>query len=340
MNENNNGLKDWFQRLYHPLKNITSQYYKLNIDKNGISRNQILLNEYDIKNSKKRIRLMKDDTPFKEKTLLNRFNIYNYNKLDRDNFMLKRLLSKVEEQENKKINLKLKKFKTNNEYGHYSLLQNNKLDLQNVNSQLNSERSYKSTLPLNFISYHDSNKEILKTNSNYLSTLKHKIKSQSIDANKKDIIKINKTDNNLNYFHTLDADEQEEVKRRKKKSKNLDNLYEQMKIVIKTGHNCEQSGKILNDDILLTKRRKIFDSSMHKNKSKDRFNKSINYSKIRTRKDIEQKIINSENNDIFKYLKENIKIKSQRRIMALKTIDNENNYFRKNIILPIIKSDN
>ena len=291
MSENKISIKDWFQKLYHPLRNIHSQYNKLNIDKNEISKIQKLLNEYDIKNYKKRIRLVKDDTPFEEKTLMNRFNIYNYNKLD----------------------------------------------LRSLNSPLNSDRNNKSRLPLNLISSHDSNKEILKTNSNYLSSLKHNINSKSIDD--KNIIKINKTDNNLNYFHTLDGVEQEEVKRRKKKSKNLENLYDQMKIVIKTGYNCEQSGKILNDDILSTKRRKIFDSSMHKDKSKDIFNKSINYSKIRTKKDIEQKIINSETNDIFKYLKENIKLKSQRRITALKTIDNENNYIGKNIILPMIKNN-
>ena len=337
MSENKISIKDWFQKLYHPLRNIHSQYNKLNIDKNEISKIQKLLNEYDIKNYKKRIRLVKDDTPFEEKTLMNRFNIYNYNKLERDNIMLKNLLSKVEEQENKKINLKLKKLKTNNEYGQLSLIKKNNLDLRSLNSPLNSDRSNKSRLPLNLISNHDSNKEILKTNSNYLSSLKHNINSKSIDN--KNIIKINKTDNNLNYFHTLDGVEQEEVKRRKKKSKNLDNLYDQMKIVIKTGYNCEQSGKILNDDILSTKRRKIFDSSMHKDKSKDKFNKSINYSKIRTKKDIEQKIINSQTNDIFKYLKENIKLKSQRRITALKTIDNENNYIGKNVILPMIKNN-
>jgi len=338
MNENNNDIKDWYQRLYHPLKNIHSQYYKLNIDKDEIIKVHKLLNEYDIKNYKKRIRLVKDDNPFEEKTLLNRFNIYNYNKLERDKIMLKNLLSKMEEQENKKINLKLKKFKTNNEYGQFTLTKNNKLYLQNTNSPLNSDRSNKSKLPLSIISNHDSNKEILKTNNNYLSSLKHKINSKSID-DKSNTIKINKTDNNLNYFNTLDGVEQEEVKRRKKKSKNMENLYDQMKIVIKTGHNCEQSGKILNDDILLTKRRKIFDSSMHKDKSKDKFNKSINYSKIRTKKDIEQKIINNQDNDIFKNLKESIKLKSQRRIKALKTIENDINYSGKNIILPMIKNN-
>ena len=337
MSEHKKDIKDWFQRLYHPLKNIHSQYYKLNLDKNEITKIQKLLNEYDIKNYRNRIRLVKDDIPFEEKTVLNRFNIYNYAKLERDNLMLKNLLSKVEEQENKKINLKLKKFKTNNEYGHLTLIKRNKLDLQNINSPLNSDRSNKSKLPLNFISNHDSNKEILKTDSNYLSSLKHDFNSKSIDG--KNIIKINKTDNNLNYFNTLDGVEQEEVKRRKKRSKNLENIYDQMKIVIRTGHNCEKSGKILNEDILLTKRRKIFDTSIHKNKSKDKFNKSINYSKIRTKKDIERNIINNQTNDIFKYLKENIKLKSQRRITALKTIDNENNYVVKNINLPMIKNN-
>jgi len=337
MSEHKNDIKDWFQRLYHPLKNIHSQYYKLNLDKKEITKIQKLLNEYDIKNYKNRIRLVKDDIPFEEKTILNRFNIYNYTKLERDNLMLKNLLSKVEKQENKKINLKLKKFKTNNEYGQLTLIKRNKLDLQSKYSPLNSDRSDKSRIPLNFISNHDSNKEILKTNSNYLSSLKHKINSKSIDD--KNIIKINKTDNNLNYFNTLDGVEQEEVKRRKKKSKNLENIYDKMKIVIRTGHNCEKSGKILNDDILLTKRRKIFETSIHKNKSKDKFNKSINYSKIRTKKDIEKNIINNQTNDIFKYLKENIKLKSQRRITALKTIDNENNYVEKNINLPMIKNN-
>ena len=337
MSEHKNDIKDWFQRLYHPLKNIHSQYYKLNLDKNEITKIQKLLNEYDIKNYKNRIRLVKDDIPFEEKTILNRFNIYNYTKLERDNLMLKNLLSKVEEQENKKINLKLKKFKTNNEYGQLTLIKRNKLDLQSKYSPLNSDRSDKSRIPLNFISNHDSNKEILKTNSNYLSSLKHKINSKSIDD--KNIIKINKTDNNLNYFNTLDGVDQEEVKRRKKKSKNLENIYDKMKIVIRTGHNCEKSGKILNDDILLTKRRKIFETSIHKNKSKDKFNKSINYSKIRTKKDIEKNIINNQINYIFKYLKENIKLKSQRRITALKTIDNENNYVEKNINLPMIKNN-
>ena len=161
MSEHKKDIKDWFQRLYHPLKNIHSQYYKLNLDKNEITKIQKLLNEYDIKNYRNRIRLVKDDIPFEEKTVLNRFNIYNYAKLERDNLMLKNLLSKVEEQENKKINLKLKKFKTNNEYGHLTLIKRNKLDLQNINSPLNSDRSNKSRIPLNFISNHDSNKEIL-----------------------------------------------------------------------------------------------------------------------------------------------------------------------------------
>lgn len=91
---------DWFKKLDFPLKQVHSNYVKLDGKRREIVNNQKLLNEFNVNSSKnKKIKLTKKDAQvnkFDEKKLLNRFNIYNYKELDRDNMILKNLLSRID----------------------------------------------------------------------------------------------------------------------------------------------------------------------------------------------------------------------------------------------------
>lgn len=395
---------DWFQKLDFPLKQVNSNYVKLNIERKEIVNNQKLLNEYNINPSKnKRIKLSKKDalaSQFDEKKLLNRFNIYNYKELDRDNKILKNLLAKLEQNSINKSK-KLKKYRTNHEYDvselssnnkkhelklnkEYNLYNDDKLNLMKINYTDKKSEGIKRPIKLNKINLkhlkyinssintpdntdrsrndkpfelsgenHNLNND--NTNSeNYLSNDEQN-KNNNIDIfeNNNFINGISNAEkneiNNNNFFQTLTRVNQNNpgTKKRMKKNKlsKLQNLYQMMKIVYDGDQNCQKSGKIINSDLIKIKNKKIMNSI---NKSEQRKNNlSINYSRIKTRKDIEEKILNNPQIHIYQHLKNNIRINSQKRIMTQNYNDininqdeeknNINNNKRKNsLILPLI----
>ena len=378
--------EDWFQKLDFPLKQVHSNYVKLNIKRKEIVNHQKLLNEFNINKSKnKKIKLTKKDAQvnnqFDEKKLLNRFNIYNYKELDRENLILKNLLSKMEQSVINKSKKKLKKYKTNHEYDvseiscnnrkHELKLdkenndENNKFNLGHINNTEKKDDSIKKPIKLNKIHlkrlkyinssentpqstdrsrnnkpielstennlYNDHTNNTNNTNSeNYLSTDEQN-KNNNIDIfeNKNLISEIsnvekNDTSNNNNFFQTLTRVNQDGKKKRMKKNKlsKLQNLFQMMKVVHDGDQNCQKSGKIINTDLIKIKNKKVMLSI---NKTEQRKNNlSINYSRIKTRKDIEEKILNNPQLHIYEHLKNNIKINSQKRIMS----ENYNGIYR------------
>ena len=378
--------EDWFQKLDFPLKQVHSNYVKLNIKRKEIVNHQKLLNEFNINKSKnKKIKLTKKDAQvnnqFDEKKLLNRFNIYNYKELDRENLILKNLLSKMEQSVINKSKKKLKKYKTNHEYDvseiscnnrkHELKLdkenndENNKFNLGHINNTEKKDESIKKPIKLNKIHlkrlkyinssentpqntdrsrnnkpielstennlYNDHTNNTNNTNSeNYLSTDEQN-KNNNIDIfeNKNLISEIsnvekNDTSNNNNFFQTLTRVNQDGEKKRMKKNKlsKLQNLFQMMKVVHDGDQNCQKSGKIINTDLIKIKNKKVMLSI---NKTEQRKNNlSINYSRIKTRKDIEEKILNNPQLHIYEHLKNNIKINSQKRIMS----ENYNGIYR------------
>jgi len=378
--------EDWFQKLDFPLKQVHSNYVKLNIKRKEIVNHQKLLNEFNINKSKnKKIKLTKKDAQvnnqFDEKKLLNRFNIYNYKELDRENLILKNLLSKMEQSVINKSKKKLKKYKTNHEYDvseiscnnrkHELKLdkenndENNKFNLGHINNTEKKDDSIKKPIKLNKIHLkrlkyinssentpqstdrsrnnkpielstennlnNDHTNNTNNTNSeNYLSTDEPN-KNNNIDIfeNKNLISEIsnvekNDTSNNNNFFQTLTRVNQDGEKKRMKKNKlsKLQNLFQMMKVVHDGDQNCQKSGKIINTDLIKIKNKKVMLSI---NKTEQRKNNlSINYSRIKTRKDIEEKILNNPQLHIYEHLKNNIKINSQKRIMS----ENYNGIYR------------
>jgi len=378
--------EDWFQKLDFPLKQVHSNYVKLNIKRKEIVNHQKLLNEFNINKSKnKKIKLTKKDAQvnnqFDEKKLLNRFNIYNYKELDRENLILKNLLSKMEQSVINKSKKKLKKYKTNHEYDvseiscnnrkHELKLdkenndENNKFNLGHINNTEKKDDSIKKPIKLNKIHLkrlkyinssentpqntdrsrnnkpielstennlnNDHTNNTNNTNSeNYLSTDEQN-KNNNIDIfeNKNLISEIsnvekNDTSNNNNFFQTLTRVNQDGKKKRMKKNKlsKLQNLFQMMKVVHDGDQNCQKSGKIINTDLIKIKNKKVMLSI---NKTEQRKNNlSINYSRIKTRKDIEEKILNNPQLHIYEHLKNNIKINSQKRIMS----ENYNGIYR------------
>lgn len=402
--------EDWFQKLDFPLKQVHSNYVKLNIKRKEIVNNQKLLNEFNINHSKnKKIKLTKKDAQannqFDEKKLLSRFNIYNYKQLDRDNLILKNLLSKMEQSVINKSKKKLKKYKTNHEYDVSEISCNNrkhelklnkenndendKFNLGHINNTEKKDDSIKKPIKLNKIHLkrlkyinssenspqntdrsrnnkpielstenhnlkNDHTNNTNNTNSEYYLSTDEQNKNNNIDIfeNKNFISEIsnaekNDTSNNNNFFQTLTRVNQERKKKRIKKNKlsKLQNLFQMMKVVHDGDQNCQKSGNIINTDLIKIKNKKAMLSI---NKTEQRKNNvSINYSRIKTRKDIEEKILNNPQLHIYEHLKNNIKINSQKRIMSenyngiYRNHDEEkiniNNNKRKNsLILPII----
>ena len=378
--------EDWFQKLDFPLKQVHSNYVKLNIKRKEIVNHQKLLNEFNINKSKnKKIKLTKKDAQvnnqFDEKKLLNRFNIYNYKELDRENLILKNLLSKMEQSVINKSKKKLKKYKTNHEYDvseiscnnrkHELKLdkenndENNKFNLGHINNTEKKDDSIKKPIKLNKIHLkrlkyinssentpqntnrsrnnkpielstennlnNDHTNNTNNTNSeNYLST-DDQNKKNNIDIfeNKNLISEIsnvekNDTSNNNNFFQTLTRVNQDGKKKRMKKNKlsKLQNLFQMMKVVHDGDQNCQKSGKIINTDLIKIKNKKVMLSINRTEQRKN--NLSINYSRIKTRKDIEEKILNNPQLHIYEHLKNNIKINSQKRIMS----ENYNGIYR------------
>ena len=399
---------DWFKKLDFPLKQVHSNYVKLDGKRREIVNNQKLLNEFNVNSSKnKKIKLTKKDAQvnkFDEKKLLNRFNIYNYKELDRDNMILKNLLSRIDRSSINKSKKILKKYKTNHEYdiseiscnnGKYELkidkdynlnhdekdklnlgknnytdkkdddiihhnkpIKLNKIHLKRLKYISSSENTPQITdrsrnnKPFELSTEnHNLNNEIT-TSENYLS-VDEPNKNNNIDIfeNKNCIDEIINTEknetNNNNFFQTLTRVNQDESKKRIKKNKlsKKQNLYQMMKIIYDGDQNCQKSGKIINNDLIQLKNRNVMNSI---NKTEHRkIDSSINYSRIKTRKDIEEKILNNPQLHIYEHLKNNIKIKSHKRIMTEnyndininpdeEKININNNKRKKSLILPII----
>jgi hypothetical protein len=402
---------DWFQKLDFPLKQVHSNYVKLDVKRRDIVNNQKLLNEFNVNRSKnKKIKLTKKDiqvNQFNEKALLNRFNIYNYKELDRDNLILKNLLSRIERSSINKNQKKLKKYKTNHEYDVSEISCNNKKQELKLDKEYILNNDEKNKLNLGGIHYTDkkddddgiiNHKKPIKLNKIHLKHLKYKNSSETTpqhtdrtrndkpfelstenhnlindithsenylstdEPNKNNNIDIfesknfineitstekNETNNN-NFFQTLTRVNQDGTKLKKRIKKNklskLQNLYQMMKIIYDGDQSCQKSGKIINNDLIQIKNKKVMHSI---NKTEHRkINLSINYSRIKTRKDIEEKILNNPELHIYEHLKNNIKINSQKKIMTQNYDDininpdeekiNINNNKRKILILPLI----
>ena len=399
---------DWFKKLDFPLKQVHSNYVKLEVKRTEIINNQKALNEYNINRAKnKKIKLTKKDAHaniFDEKKLLNRFNIYNYKELDRDNMILKNLLSKLERSSINKSKKKLRKYKTNHEYDVSEISCNNKKHDLKLDKEYNFNNDEKEILKLGKINYTDKkendvihHKKPIKLNKIHLNNVKYINSSEntpqktdrsrnnkpfelstenhnlnnditnsenylSIDEpnknnnivifeNKNFINEISNTEktesNNNNFFQTLTRVNQDETKKRIKKNKlsKLKNVYQMMKIVYDGDQNCQKSGKIINNDLIQIKNKKVMRSI---NKSEHRkINLSINYSRIKTRKDIEEKILNSPRLHIYDHLKNNMKINSENIIMSQnyndinikpdeEVLNINNNIRKKSLILPLI----
>ena len=370
---NENLDDDWFHKLDSQNNQVSSQYKKLNYKNRLITKNQRLLNEYNILKSKNKIKLVKNDAPFDEKILLRRININNYKELDRDNMTIKNILAKLEERKISKSIKKLKKIKTNNEYEqlsyirnhllkpNYKLKLNNELYSQKNNSNLSvdnnklkaqylkyysntptstdrnlKEKPKKSTLHKNI----KINTEDINFDNKHLSS---KNSDKNINELGKVIVKREMTDNNSYFFQTLTrVGKYEEKDKRKKSNKfeKIQNLYEMIKAVKDEDKNCQKSGKKIYDEILNIKNKKYLNNINKSNIINT--NSSINYSKIKNRKDIEKKIFNTPKIHIFDYLKENMKIKTQKRVNSLFNDEEKDEYFdtsikkvKNSLILPL-----
>ena len=344
---------DWFKKLDGPLKTLHLQYAKLFYKKTEISKNQIILNEYNIQNPqtlKNKIRKFKKY--FDEKYLLKRVNINNYKNLDKDNIIIKNILSKIAETNIKKssrnIRSNLKRVKTNNDYNkivsekincNKSIIQKSyKLKLQKTNldnsllnyspitERKNEKKLYKIKNKKFILNIENSN-----LNRHNLSSSKKGLKTNLTIENK------NEEENN-NLFQTLTRIEKNKINNsNRNKPKKIENFFNMMK-AIKDG---EKNFKLLNKNIIELKKIKKFSNSVQNKK----INTSIKYSKIKNRKDIELKILNSPQVNIYEYFRKNIKFNSQKDLKN----NNENNKNlydannsiidrKKGFVLPIVPS--
>ncbi len=346
---------DWFQKLDSPLKSVNIQYNRLFYKKRDLSKNQRILNEYNIANPKA-LSKSKKNSPLDEKILLSRINIYNYKNLDRENNIMKNILSKIEECKEKRkkshrnISLKLKKIKTHNDYDQINSNKNincihnyNKLQNLNLSSSiitpLVTDRN-KGEQPLKLILNKNLNLNLENINSdkNGLSSIKHNKNIYNLEKDKVNNIR-NESENDNNFFQTLtrvDNFNNNKAKKEKKYSK-IENLCKMLEVI----RDEENNGKIINKDILCIKKNKRFANNLNKSKP---VNLSINYSKIKSKKDIEENILN--NNPkvlIFDYLKHNIKKKSLKRLKTQNNSECNDNIIlddniiqrKKSLILPI-----
>ena len=298
-NDEKNSKDDWFKKLDLPLKSINNQYRKLFLKNKDISKNQKILKEYNIRNQNDQIlKLKKNLLPLNEKALLRRINIYNYKYIDRENIIMKNILSKIQERKikrNKNIPpyLKLRKFKTNNELEKDSSHKNNKSINQYIN-RLNLQKINYYSINNPSITDRNKNKKPLKLtlskkasfnlnndNINYkpnnLSSLK---KSKKIFLYKNNFTNENEIQNDEdneignNFFKTITRIEK--YKSNKNMPNRIDNLCEMMKII----KDEEENGKKLNSNILFIKKsHKILNSN---NRSR-KINLSLNFSKNRNR---------------------------------------------------------
>ena len=360
MNKSNpqKSKKDWFKKLDNPLQSINLQYAKLFYKKKEITKNQKILNEYNIRNEDNKIKIKRKNSLFDDDTiLLKRINIYNYKELTRENIIMKKILSKIKERCHKKktnTRLRLKRFKTNLEYeqlysspknNENSSQNNNKLKLQNINM------NYSSNNP----STTDRNKNEKKELKLILNKgLKLNLNIDDINSEnkeiyfyeKKNINNINEEDNSNNFFQTLTrVDKYKNTNKNinnRNKSNKIYNLYRMMNMIKME----EDNGENINKDILYIKKNKKISNSINQNKNKNKkINLSINYSKIcNSKKEI--KIVNNPDIKIFDYLKKNhITRHSQKKFLTVNNEEENKNVFDKsainkkqNLFLPILSN--
>ena len=293
---------DWFKKLDLPFKSINNQYKKLFLKNKDISKNQKILNEYNIRNQNNKIsKLKKNLMPLNEKALLRRINIYNYKYIDRENNIMKNILSKIQERKNNRNKsippyLKLRRLETNIEIEKYSSQKNNKsinqhinrLNLQKINYYSMNNPSItdrnKKEKPLKLILHKKLNLNLNNDNIN-----SEKIILSSVKKNKKNYlyknIFTNENENqndeenefDKNFFKTITRIDKYKSNNNKKMPNRIDNLCEMMKII----RDEEDYGKKLNSNILFIKKsQKILNSN---NKSR-KINLSLNFTKNRNRR--------------------------------------------------------
>ena len=328
MNEKNEEKEkeDWFKKLDLPLKSIHNQYKKLLFKRKEISKNQKILNEFNIRNKSNQIGKIKQDSlPFDEKLLLKRINVYNYKNLDGENNIMKNIITKIKERNNKNRNiknsyLKLKRFKTNNINYSPAKKLNNKSINQNRNVKLNLNiKRINNSSALNTPSITDRNKI-----SKPLKIL--------INKNKKLILNLDYVNNDdeekdNNFFKTLTKIEKRKLNDRKIPKK-IENLGEMLRII-----NFEENyGNIINKKILCIKSKKKLNTINQIGNKNRKINLSVNYSNIKSLKDIENK---KENN---LSLKKNLYRKNSKTLNNNDEFIKDNNSFikeKKSLILPI-----
>ena len=116
-----------------------------------------------------------------------------------------------------------------------------------------------------------------------------------------------------------------------------------MRVIHDGEYDYEKSLKKLNNDILNVKKSQKYLNSINENNN-NTINLTLNYSKIKNKKDIENKILNIPQIQTFDYLKQNIKIDSLKRISDQIKADDENNKdsninlikSKKSLILPLV----
>ena len=338
MNEKNEEKEkekeDWFKKLDLPLKSIHNQYKKLLFKRKEISKNQKILNEFNIRNKSNQIGKIKQDSlPFDEKILLKRINVYNYKNLDGENNIMKNIIKKIKERNNKNRNiknsyLKLKRFKTNNNYEKIKL---NYSPVKKLNNKsINQNRNVK--LNLNIKRINNNNSSALNTPSITDRNKNLKPLKILINKNKKLILNLDYGNNDEeekdnNFFKTLTKIEKHKSNDRKIPKK-IENLGEMMRII-----NFEENyGNKINKKILCTKNKKKLNTINQIRNKNRKINLSVNYSNIKSLKVIENK---KENN---LSLKKNLYRKNSKTLNNNDELIKDNNSFikeKQSLILPI-----
>ena len=325
--------KDWFKKLDFPLKSINSQYKKLLFKRKEISKNQKILNEYNIRNGSNQISKKKNNSlPFDEKLLLKRINIYNYKNLAQENNIMKNIITKIQERNKKNRNiknlyLKLKRFKTNNNYEKLKLNYSPQKKINNKSINQISRNINK----LNLNIQNNNNISLLNTPSiternKYSKPLKLFFKKNLV-LNLGDVNSQNTEEKDSNFFKTLTRIEKNKVNNRKIPKK-IENLAEMMKII----KDEENYGNIINKNILYIKSKKKL-NTINQDRNKNRkINLSLNYSNIKSLKEIENKIVNN------LCLKKNLYQKNSNILNNSDEFNKNNNSIikeKKSLILPI-----
>ena len=263
---------------------------------------------------------------------------------------MRNILSKIKEGNNKinirNIHLKLKKFKTNNNYDKFFSSKkffNNKnqlkLNLRKIKMNISAVNNSsirdinKTEKPLDKITNLKLNLNIENTNSekNYLPSPKYNKRINCFFKNLPNENKSEEENNNNNFFQTLPRVKNHQLNNNNKnKPKRIENLIQIMKII----RDEEEKFKILNRNIFNIKK---ISNSLNKIK---KINMSINYSRIRNKKDNAFKILNDPKNHISEYSKKNMNFNLHKRILDINNKylykNNNSSINRKNsLVLPI-----